>query len=418
MDISINKKQRSLHKKALPTVFIVAVLSAAVYFVFFLSQADIAIDDKTVLFGEVKQGEFSVSVRGSGSLVADRIQWLAASVDGHIERVVVKPGKLVKKGELIIELANPQLLQILEETKWELEAQIAESKASQVQQNTAVLMQEATVLNAKLNYESSLLRLDAQTELVEQNTGAVSKVDFIEKKLATEQFKQRWLIQQDIYKTMKNNLLAQTNARESRLNKMRKTLERAEQQVKDLKIYATIDSVVQEVAVEPGQRITRGSSLAKLAQQDSLIAELQVPELLIGEVNIGQEVIIDTRNNKVLGTVSRVDPAVVNGNVQVDVEFHGDLPNDARPDLSVDGEIKITDIENTLFVNKPAFSQSNSKSTVYRINSDGNLATRVKVLLGKGSVNQVQVIDGLSLGDKIIVSDTSDFQQYETIRLN
>lgn len=418
MDISINKKQRSIHKIALPATGIIAVIFAAIYYGVFLSQADIAIDDKTVLYGEVKQGEFSVSVRGSGSLVADRIQWLAASVDGHVERVVVKPGKLVKKGELIIELANPQLLQILDETKWELEAQIAESKAGQVQQNTAVLMQEATVLNAKLNFESSLLKLDAQTELVEKNTGAVSNVDFLETKLATEQFKQRWLIQQDIYKTMKNNLFAQTNARESRLNKMRKTLERAEQQVNDLKIYATIDSVVQEVAVEPGQRITRGSSLAKLAQQDSLIAELQVPELLIGEVNIGQEVIIDTRNNKVHGTVSRVDPAVVNGNVQVDVEFHGDLPNDARPDLSVDGEIKITDIEDTLYVNKPAFSQSNTKSTVYKINTDGSLAKRVKVLLGKGSVNQVQVIDGLSLGDKIIVSDTSDFQQYETIRLN
>lgn len=418
MDISITKKKNSIGKRLIPALAAVGVLSAALYYGVFLSQADIAINDETILYGEVKQGDFSVSVRGSGSLVADQIQWLASSVDGHVERVIVKPGKLVKKGELIIEMANPQLLQMLDETKWELEAQIAESKAKQVEQNTAILMQKAAMLNAKLNYESSRLKLDAHSELMAQNTGAVSKVDYQETLLETEQFKQRWIIQQDIHKTMTNNLFAQSNARESRLNKMRKTLERAEQQVHDLKIYATMDSVVQEVAVEPGQRINMGSSLAKLAQQDSLIAELQVPELLIGEVSIGQEVIIDTRNNKVSGVVSRVDPAVVNGNVQVDVVFEGELPQDARPDLSVDGEIKITDIANTLYVNKPVFAQSNSRSTVYKIDDAGNFAQRVKVSLGKGSVNQVQIIEGLNLGDKIIISDTTDFQHFQTIRIN
>ena len=146
---------------------------------------------------------------------------------------------------------------------------------------------------------------------------------------------------------------------------MCKKLERAQQQVENLKIVASIDSVVQEVAVEPGQRISMGGNIAKLAQQDSLIAEINIPELEIRNVAIGQTVIIDTRNNKVTGRVSRIDPAVVNGNVQVDVEFISQLPLDARPDLAVEGEIKISEISDTLFVNRPLFAQSQSETAVY-----------------------------------------------------
>ena len=180
----------------------------------------------------------------------------------------------------------------------------------------------------------------------------------------------------------------------------------------------SLDSVVQDVSVEPGQRVNMGSNLAKLAQQDSLIAELQVAELLIGEVSIGQLVTIDTRNNTVSGIVARVDPAVVNGNVQVDVTFTEALPSDARPDLSVDGEIMITDIADTLYVSRPIFSQRQSNTTIYKLNQDGNLAQRTQVKLGKGSINQIQVIEGLAVGDRVIISDSSSWQKYQKVRIN
>ena len=394
------------------------IIAIAIKYSAFLLQADIVIDNDTLVYGEVKQGQFSISVRGAGLLVPDKIKWLAASVDGHVERVVVKPGKAVQKGELIIELSNPRLKQLQEETKWELEAMIAESKASKAEQKSGLLFQKARMLDAKLNYKSSQLRLDAQQELFNNKTGAVSKIDYEKTKLETQQFKQRWQIQEEVLRSMTDNIVVQDNARNSRINKMQKTLERAEQQVKDLMIYASLDSVVQDVAVEPGQRVNMGSNLAKLAQQDSLIAELQVAELLIGEVKLGQQVTIDTRNNKVNGVVSRVDPAVVNGNVQVDVTFTEQLPTDARPDLSVDGEIKITDIADTLYVSRPIFSQRQSNSTLYKLSSDGNIAQRTQVQLGKGSSNQIQVIEGLSVGDRIIISDSSSWQTYQKIRIN
>jgi len=418
LDIAVKKEKKTLLKKIWPFALVVATVAIAVNYSAFLLQADFVIDNDTLVYGEVRQGKFSISVRGSGSLVADKIQWLSASVDGHVERVVVKPGKAVKKGDLIIELGNPRLKQLQEETKWELETVIAESKASQAEQKSELLFQKARMLDAKLNYQSSKLRMDAQQELFNNKTGAVSKIDYEKTKLETQQFNQRWKIQEEVLLSMTENIIVQDNAHNSRINKMRKTLERAEQQVKNLMIYASLDSVVQDVAVEPGQRVSMGSNLAKLAQQDSLIAELQVAELLIGQVSIGQQVTIDTRNNTVTGVVARVDPAVVNGNVQVDVTFTQALPSDARPDLSVDGEIMITDISNTMYVSRPIFSQRQSTSMLYKLNSDGNLAERTQVKLGKGSINQIQVIEGLAVGDRVIVSDSSSWQKYQKIRIN
>jgi HlyD family secretion protein len=418
LDIPRKKTQSTLLRRYWPWTIGLAIVCVALNYLWLLSQADFSVDAKSIVTDEVKRGEFSVSVRGSGVLVPDNVQWLSASVEARVERVVVKPGTLVKRGDLIVELSNPQLLQLLEETQWELEARVAEATASQVRQKSEFLMQKAVMLNAKLDYESSKLKLEAHTQLLSRNLGVVAKIDYEQTRLETMQSKQRWDIQQEVLSTMQESIEAQNNARIARLNKMRKELERAQQQVENLKIVASIDSVVQEVPVEPGQRISMGGNIAKLAQQDSLIAEINIPELEIRNVAIGQTVIIDTRNNKVTGRVSRIDPAVVNGNVQVDVEFIGKLPLDARPDLAVEGEIKIAEISDTLFVNRPLFAQSQSETAVYKISLDGNFAQRVMVTLGKGSIHQIQVMHGLSLGDKIIISDPSNWDSYQKIRIN
>jgi len=418
LDISITKQKRSLIKRYWAWAIVMLIIVFTINYLWFLGQADFVIDKDIVVYDQVKRGDFTVSVRGTGLLIPDNIQWLSANVEARVERIVVKAGKLVKKGELIVELSNPQLVQLLEETQWELEAKEAESKAAKVEQMSALLIQKAMMLNAQLNYESSKLKQEAHTELFHKSTGAVSKIDYEQTRLETIQLKQRWEIQQDVLTSMKENVQAQDNARSARLKKMKKTLERAQQQVNSLMIVASIDSVVQEVPVEPGQRIPMGANIAKLAQQDSLIAELQVPELQIRNVVIGQRVIIDTRNNKVAGEVSRVDPAVVNGNVQVDVKFVGDLPKDARPDLTVDGEIKIAELTDTLYVNRPIFAQSQSSTVLYKISDDGDFAERTSAKLGQGSVNQIQILEGLNVGDKIIISDPSSWENYQKIRID
>lgn len=416
MDIAITKKKKPDIKRYAVIVLLALLLLFAVRYLWFFSQAGFSIDREMLVFGEVNRGKFTVSVRGTGVLVPDNIQWLSASVEATVEKLVLKAGNFVKTGDLIVQLSNPQLVQQLAEAKWELEAMESELRAAKVAQETALVEQKSNVLNAKLDYESSTNEYNARSELVK--TGVVSKLDYQRARLEMDQSKQRWLSSQEQLEKMQDNLSAQNNARTARLNQTRKMLERIQQQVDDLQVKATMNGTILEVPLEAGQRIMMGANIAKLAQQDSLIAELQVPEIQIRDVAVGQRVIIDTRNSKIEGLVSRVDPAVINGNVQVDVAFSEGLPDDARPDLSVDGEIKITEIADTLYVNRPIFAQSKSNSLFYKVSKDGQFAERVEVKVGYGSVNQIQIIEGLQVGDKIIISDPTRFETYEKFRIN
>lgn len=418
MDISIAKQKKPKYTQLLIWGLACTVVATAMYYLWYLAQADFSVDANKIVTGSVKRGEFSVSVRGSGILVPRNIQWLSSNVEARVEKVIVKAGKSVKKGELIVQLSNPQLEQLLEETKWELEAKIAESEAAKVEQEALLLDQKSLMLDAKLNYESSKLKQDAQEQLYQSGSGVISKIDYEKTRLETIQLDQRLDLQTARLKKVQQNIIVQSNARQARLNKMQKTLERAQQQVDSLMVVATLDSVVQEVPVEAGQRVNMGGNIAKLARKDDLIAELKIPEIQIRDVVIGQKVIIDTRNNKVFGTVSRVDPAVVNGSVQVDVSFTDSLPSDARPDLTVDGEIKVSHIADTLFVDRPLFSQSQSTSSFYKVSDDGRFAEQITVMLGKGSINQIEILNGLAVGEKIIVSDPSNWDTHKKIRIN
>lgn len=418
MDILIKKKDRkdipNLKKYVVIALVAIPVLLAIKY-IWYLGQADFSVDRDKLVFGEVQSGEYTVSVRGTGLLVPDNIQWLSVDVDATVVRLALKAGNIVKTGDLIIELSNPQLVQQLSEAKWELEATEAEFKAAQVAQETELLLKKSDVLNAKLDYKRGLTEFNARSTLVK--TGAVSKLDYQRSKVEMDQFEQRWKSSKNELKKMGERLLAVIKARAARLNQTRKRLERIQQQVSDLQVRAPIDSVILEVPLEVGQRVMMGDNIAKLAQQDSLIAELQVPEIQIRDVAIGQRVIIDTRNNKIEGVVSRVDPAVINGNVQVDVSFSEALPDDARPDLSVDGEIKIAVIADTLYVARPLFSQSRSNSSFYKLTDDGKFAERIQVSIGYGSLNQIQILKGLQAGDKIVTSDPTRFQSYNKFRI-
>lgn len=417
MDIAVTNNKKPHNYRRYGILLIIAVpLIFIVNYLWFLGKADFSINEDLLVVDEVKRGKYTASVRGTGLLVPDNIQWLSASVDGTVIRRVIKAGNIVKEGDLILELSNPQLVQQLAEAQYELEAMKAELEAARVVEESTIQQQKSNVLNAKLDYETSKYEYEARAALIK--TGAVSQLDYQRTFLVRDQFKQRWLSSQEQLNKMEETMTAQNNARAARLNQTMKNVAMVEQQVSDLQVRATMDSIALEVPLEPGQRVTIGDNIAKLAQQDSLIAELLVPEIQIRDVTIGQRVIIDTRNNKIQGVVSRIDPAVVNGNVKVDVNFSDELPDDARPDLSVDGEIKITEIADTLYVNRPIFAQSRSRAAFYKLSKDGKFAERVEVQLGYGSVNQIQIIDGLKVGDRIITSAPTRFETYEKFRIN
>lgn len=417
MDIAIHKPKHRISPVKIAVGFgLLVLVGFAIHYLLVLGEAEFSIKRSTLTVSEVRRGAYTVSVRGTGVLVPDNIQWLTADVEGTVVKRVLRAGNEVKQGELIIELSNPQLLQQLSEAKWELEALQAQLKAEKVDQLSSIQQQKSNTLNAKMDYESSQSEFEARAELIK--TGAVSKLEYDRAIIRMQQAERRWESSRATLEKMEENLLAQEDARQARLNQTRNRVERIEQQADSLQVRATINGTILEVPVEPGQRVSMGDSLAKLAQEDSLIAQLRVPELQIREVAIGQRVVVDTRNSKINGTVSRIDPAVLNGNVLVDVTLEGTLPDDVRPDLSVDGEIMIAELQDAIFVNRPLFAQSRSQSAVYKLSANGEFVERVKVNLGFGSINQIQILDGLQVGDKIVISDPTRLQSYEKIRIN
>ncbi|MFT7561016.1 MAG: HlyD family secretion protein [Flavobacteriales bacterium] len=416
MDIAISKKKSLPYQHLIVIAIAVLALLVLGRYMWRLSSAEFKVDRDSIMVSEVQRGEFKVSIRGTGVLVPDNVQWLSADVDATVERLVVKAGNVVNTGDLLVVMRNPQLEQKLSESQWELEAMKAEIKASRVAQESALLEQKTALLNAKLAYESSALRYEAQSVLI--GTGAVSKLEYQRTGLETDQLKQRWSISIEQYSKMQENLVAQNEARVARIKQIKNRVERIEQQVAGLHVRASMPSVVLEAPLEPGQRISTGTKIAKLAQQNLLIAELQVAELLIGDVALGQTVVVDTRNSTIRGEVIRIDPAVINGNVQIDIRFTEDLPADARPDLSVDGEILVAEIDDAIFVDRPLFSQSHSETKIYKISRDGVFAEQVSVSLGSGSVNKIQIMNGLQVGDRIVVSDPSKFESYKSFLIN
>lgn len=414
MDIVIEKKKFDNKKKLIIAGAVVALIPLffIVKYLLVLGQSEFSIERNKLSFDEVKRGPFKVSVRGTGVLVPADFQFLSSSVEAKVEKRHVRAGDVVKKGAVLVELSNYQLTQQLEEGRWELEAMEEEQKAATITRQTEFMQQEAAVLEGKLEYESSVNEYEARAELVK--TGAVSKLDYQRAKVNMEQAKQRWDFSKERLKKLEENLDAQDKVQVAQLAQTRKRVERLQRQVDELKVVATFDGIVLELPVEPGERVVMGANIAKLAQQDSLIAELMIPEIQIRDVKKGQIVVIDTRNSKINGVVERVEPAVTNGNVQVDVAFNEPLPSDARADLSVDGEIIVTEIADAVYVDRPLFAQSQSFSSFYRLNDGENLAERVQVKLGYGSVNQIQILEGLTVGDVIVTSDPTRFQRFNS----
>lgn len=370
-----------------------------------------------IIIAEVKQGDFTVKVRAPGVLTPKDIRWISSSVSGRAEKVWVKPGAQVKAGDLLFELSNPELKRSLEEMRWELEAQTSETQAETINLEAQLLDQKAAVFNAKLNFDSTTLQLKAETSLLNNGAQVISAISHETTKLEHQQMLQRWQMQQQRANKMAQQVAAQKIALNARLEKMRKILQSIEEQVDSLKVTASIDSVVQEVAIELGQQVSTGNNLAKLAKQKDLIAELQIPEMLIKEVALGQSVVIDTRSNQIAGKVIRIAPAVYDNAVHVDVELIGALPNDARPDLSIDAEITVAEISNSLYVQRPNFAQSHRELSIFKVNEAGTTALRTTISLGQGSVREIEVKGGLALGERIIVSEHDELSGFNQVTI-
>src|SRR6185369_158948 len=213
---------------------------------------------------------------------------------------------------------------------------------------------------------------------------------------------------------------AQLAAQKVKIDQLRAEYKLKLQQVDLLKVRAGTEGILQALPtpVEVGQKVSAGTALAKVAQPSTLKAELKIPETQAKDVAPGQRAQVDTRNGVVAGRVSRIDPAVLNGTVTVDVKLEGPLPQGARPDLSVDGTIQLEHLDDVIYVGRPVFGQPEATVTLFKLEPDGKHASRVQVKLGRSSVNTIEIREGLRVGDQVVLSDMSAWDSYDRIRLN
>jgi multidrug resistance efflux pump len=413
MDIAIEPQKKTLLRRYWPVIPIVGAIIAIAMARQSFGSASYVVHRESLVFGDVQRGEFAIQIRGVGSLVPKNIQLLAANVDGRVDSIAVEAGARVQQGDVIASLSNPQLKERLEESRWELEAQKKENRASQMSLESQLADLRTTATNAELDYRSAKLRLDAEQALVEK--GVISRLAFEQSKLAAEQNQERIKSQRERVAKMEANLAAVIEAHAARVNKMQNTQNLIQQQIDDLTIRARIDGVVQEMTLKLGQRVTSGTDVAKIAPHDNLVALLDIQDFQARDIALGQPVSVDTRSSKIAGNVVRIDPAVTNGVVKVEVALAGKMPPEARPDLSIEGIIDVERKHDALFVNRPTFAQSYSKATLYRLDRGRDTATRVKVELGRSSTRHIEVISGLKEGDRIIASDSSAWESHDNI---
>jgi HlyD family secretion protein len=391
-----------------------AVLAAAGIALASLNPAAPLVPRNTVWTDTVRSGEFVREVRGPGTLVPKEIRWIAADSAGRVERILVKPGARVEADTILVELSNPELVQQADEAAWAAEAASAEWRSLEAELDRQLLDARADLAAVRADHESARLQADAEGGLSEQ--GVVSKLQFRQTELRAEQLGIRQSLEEERLVMLQASIKAQLAARQAMVEQANRLKAQREQQVANLSIRAGIAGVLQQVPVEEGQQVELGASVARVARPEELIAELRIAETQARDVQLDQLVRVDTRNGIVPGRVIRIDPAVQGGTVLVDVELTADLPQGARPDLSVDGTIELERLSDVVFVGRPAYGQPESTLSLFKVDNDGE-ATRVEVALGRASVNLIEVRSGLQPGDMVVLSDTAEWDKYDTIRL-
>jgi HlyD family secretion protein len=355
-------------------------------------------------------------VRGTGTLVPREIRWIATQAEGRVERIAVRAGAIVQPDTLLIEMSNPDLAQQMEDARYALEAAQAELRETELRLRNQQLDQRAAIAVANAELESARLQAEAEKPLVDQ--GIVAVIQYKRSQLLTDQLKIRLDIERERLEQFSASMDAQLASHRAHVDQARNAYQRRAEQWASLHIRAGIAGVLQQISVEAGQRVALGVNVARVAEPDGLQAQLRVPATQARDVQVGQNAKIDTRNGIVDGRVTRIDPAVVEGSVQVDVALAGTLPRGARPDLPVDGVIEIERLPHVLFTGLPAAAQPESTVQLFKLADGGRAAVRVPVQLGRASVSTVEIVQGLVPGDQVILSDTSAFARSPRINLN
>ena len=408
------KRQKKVRRMAYIAAAVV-LIPLVTYALSRLKPAAPSVDRATVWTDAVKRGPMLREVRGLGTLVPETIRLIPAATDGRVERRYLLPGVPVKANTVILDLSNPELQQAALDAEYQLRGAEAGLNNTKAQMENQLMDKRAQAAAIRSAYHTA----DLQKRNNEQLFALGLVADFIVKTSvvqAEELAKQNEIAEKQV-ETFANSIEAQIAVQQANVNGKRAMYDLKRSQLDQLHVRPGIDGVLQDLSVEVGQKVLQGSVLARVAQPTHLKAALKIAETQAKDIQIGLKATVDTHNGVIQGHVSRIDPAVVNGTVTVDVALEGALPQGARPDLSVEGTVEIERLTDVLFVGRPVHGEANSTVGLFKLIEDGKDAARVQVVLGRTSVNTVEIVKGLQIGDQVILSDMSAWDNFDRVQL-
>ncbi|MFN7918502.1 MAG: HlyD family efflux transporter periplasmic adaptor subunit [Bryobacteraceae bacterium] len=415
--------RRKWIRRIVPAAILLTVVPTITVMLGKLKPAAPLVEAASVWPDTVKRGPMVVNVRGLGTLVAEDILYVAATTDGRVAGINIRPGADVVPETVILTLTNPELQQATLDAEYSVKMSEAGIRDLKVQLESQTLTMKAEVARIETDYMQAKLRLDRDEQLFKE--GLIIKLNYQLVKSNSDDLGKRLDIEKERLRIREEAVAAQIALKMAEIDKLKALHQLKLSQVDALKVRAGVAGVLQELpgatpgtTLQVGQRVAAGTALAKIAQPTRLKAELKIPETQITEVKLNQVAQVDTRNGIIAGRVSRIDPAAKEGTVLVDVRLEGKLPPSARPDLSVDGFIETARLDDVLYVGRPAFGQPNSTVSMFKYEPDGKGAHRVQVEFGRTAVNTIEIKRGLNVGDKVILSDMSNWDAHDRVRLN
>ncbi|MFL6538674.1 MAG: efflux RND transporter periplasmic adaptor subunit [Chthoniobacterales bacterium] len=417
MDIARPDVARKKKKKRL--MMIAGGLLALVVITFALSRLKPAVptlDRSTVWIDTVKRGPMVRQVRGLGTLVPEEIRWIAARTDARVDKIVIRPGAHVEPDSVLVELTSPEVEQASHDADSQYAAAQAELTTLQATLQRELLEQESNAAKVHSEYEQAKMEDETNDQLAKN--GLVADLVHKTSKIKTLDLAERDQIEHKRLEFARHNIEPQIAAKQAAVDQAKANAAMKKEQMEQLKVRAGFTGVLQQLPVDVGQQVKAGTNIARVADPTKLKAQVKIAETQAKDIQINEKASIDTRNGVVEGHVTRVDPAVEQGTVTVDVALDGELPKGARPDLSVDGTIELERLDDVVYVGRPAFGQENNTVGMFKLVPNSSEAVRTPVKLGRSSVNTIEIVSGLQPGDQVILSDTSSMDAHDRIRLN
>lgn len=419
MDIIRDTKPQKKKKRIVWGTVIAAIFAALFFGVQMLPTAVPSVERAAIWTDTVEQGTLVRMIRGAGTLVPEQARWITAVTNGRIETIDILPGTQVSPGDVIMELSNPDVQMQLLDARTQLSA--ARSQLTQLTSNleSQRLSQQATVEQIRTQYLDAKRNYETNKKLWEVDPDLVARAELERSEEAMRDLETRLGLAEDQLEVLRSSAEEQLEAQRDQIRRLEEQVDFNQNQLDALRVTTPVGGVLAplDVPLQEGQWVQSGQNLGRVVVPGRLKAEVRISQTRVQEIAVGQEALIDTRSDTIEGRVSRIDPAVRSGTVTIDVALPDELPPSARPDLSIDGYVIIERLENVIHVARPNFGQANQQISLFRITENGDYAERVTVRVGSTSVQEVEVKEGLRPGDVVILSDMSDADGFDRVKL-